>query len=338
MSKTDLSQFDSAAENEALRQSAQTLSRQLQEEKSRSKELVAAVHKAAKEAATIAPPVKVVPPKVDKRTSNEEVALIHCTDWQLGKRTHSYNSDICKERISLFNEKVERVVTIQRNDHPVKKGVIAYTGDMVEGVSIFPGQAFQVDSTLYEQLFYTASVMETQVRTMAQLFETLDVYTEYGNHGRIGKKGDLPAQDNVDLMCYRIVAGRTEDLKNVSWHISTNWHNMAVIGNYQALLVHGDEIKSFGGQTPAFGILRKVNAWASGVVQGPWIDAYMGHFHQPLVLPISRGGRVFLTPSTESGNEYAREFVAAVGRPGQRLHFINPDKGEVTSEYVIWLD
>jgi hypothetical protein len=180
--------------------------------------------------------------------------------------------------------------------------------------------------------------MERQVRRYASLFEKLDVWTEYGNHGRIGKKGELPAQDNVDLMAYRIVMGRTEDLKNVTWHISTNWHQVASVGNYSALLVHGDEIKSFGGNTPAFGILRKMNAWASGVVPGGWTDCYMGHYHQPLVLPIARGGRVFLTPSTESGNEYAREFVAATGRPGQRLHFINPDKGEVTSEYVIWLD
>jgi hypothetical protein len=47
---------------------------------------------------------------------------------------------------------------------------------------------------------------------------------------------------------------------------------------------------------------------------------------------------VFVTGSTESGNEYARAFVAAVARPSQRLHYIDPHKGRVTGEYTLWLD
>jgi hypothetical protein len=333
----DLSEFEQAQRIDQLQRTAENLQRQLIAAKHKTGELVEAVYRAAKEAATLAPPAKAVPPIKDKRKAKEEVALLHCSDWQTGKRTIDYNSTVTKERIERLNHKVISITEIQRNDHPVKKLAIAYTGDMIEGVCIFPGQAFEVDSTLYEQLFFTASLMESQVRTMAEHFEQVDVFTEYGNHGRIGRKGEFPAKDNMDLMCYRIVAGRTEDLSNVTWHISTNWFNMLTVGNYSALLVHGDEIKSFGGNTPAFGILRKVSAWASGVVP-TFVDCYMGHFHQPLTLPIPRGGRIFVVPSTESGNEYAREFVAATGRPGQRLNFINPDKAEVTSEYLLWLD
>jgi hypothetical protein len=53
---------------------------------------------------------------------------------------------------------------------------------------------------------------------------------------------------------------------------------------------------------------------------------------------LPNGGRVFLTGSTESGSEYAREFVAATGQPSQRLHFIDPEAGRVAAEYVLWLD
>jgi DNA repair exonuclease SbcCD nuclease subunit len=109
------------------------------------------------------------------------------------------------------------------------------------------------------------------------------------------------------------------------------------IGNYRALLVHGDEIKSFGGNTPAFGILRKCNAWATGVV-APFDDAYMGHFHTPMTLTTANGGQVFVTGSPESGNIYAAEFVAAKGRPSQRLHFVDQERGRVTASYIVWLD
>ena len=108
------------------------------------------------------------------------------------------------------------------------------------------------------------------------------------------------------------------------------------IGNYRGLLFHGDEIKSFGGNVPAFGILRKLNAWASGVVD-PFTDAYGGHFHTPMTLTMAGGGRVFMTGSPESDNTYAKEFVAAICRPSQRLHFVDPDEGRVMGEYTIWL-
>ena len=102
-------------------------------------------------------------------------------------------------------------------------------------------------------------------------------------------------------------------------------------------MVHGDQIKSFGGNTPAFGIIRKATAWSSGVLE-PWQDLYLGHYHHVSQFQIPNGGRVFMTGSTESGSEYAREFVSAKGKPSQRLHFVDPRAGRVTAEYVIWLD
>jgi hypothetical protein len=53
---------------------------------------------------------------------------------------------------------------------------------------------------------------------------------------------------------------------------------------------------------------------------------------------MANAGRVFVTGSPESHNEYAREVIAAVGKPSQRLHFIDPEKGRVTAEYTVWLD
>ena len=336
----DLTEFDQAGEIEQLRASNVRLQRQLLAAKSRTADLIDAVERAAKEAAVIVGRPKVVAAAKDRRTKGAEVALVHATDWQIGKRSETYSTEIGRQRIELFASKVLRLTAIQRADHPVKDCHLLAGGDMLEGVSIFPGQPFEIDSTLYEQVFATAGILETLVRTLASDFEHLDVTTEFGNHGRLAPRasGNYPAHDNADLMIYRIVADRTRDLPNTTWHISTNWYNLAVIGNYRALLVHGDEFKSFGGNTPAFGIARKVNSWASGVVE-PFEDAYIGHFHQSLVVPLARGnGRAFLTPSPESGNEYAREFMAATGTPGQRLHFVDPERGRVSAEYLVWLD
>lgn len=302
-------------------------------------DIIDAVFNAAREAAMATPrskPVQQKPTK-DTRKTRPEVALVHATDWQLGKKTAGYGIEKCSERMEQFVEKVYELTTLQRSHHPVKECTLMFGGDMVEGITIFPGQAWEIEAHLFEQLFETVRIEEMIVRSLAGFFEKVNVVCEYGNHGRLGRKGELPANDNIDAISYRIASERTRDLSNVSWQMSSDWYQIVEVGNYKALLVHGDEIKSFGGNTPAFGILRKCNAWATGVVPD-FADVYMGHFHTPMALTMSNGGRIFVTGSPESDSVYAAEFVAAKGRPSQRLHFIDPDKARVTAEYVIWLD
>lgn len=320
-----------------LRSALKTAQQREARAKRKSEEMVEAVFKAARDAAIASTRPVVLAPKKDTRKGKSEVALVHATDWQLGKRTVSFGISTLANRMEQFTSKVFELTQIQRAHHPVKECVLMFGGDMVEGISIFPGQAYEVEAHLFEQLFEATRIMETMVRSLAGFFEKVHVVCEFGNHGRLGRKGDLPAGDNIDRMAYRITSERTANLKNVTWQMSGDWYQIVTIGNYKALLVHGDEINSFGGNTPAFGILRKVNAWSTGVVED-FQDCYMGHWHTPMTLTMANAGRIFVSGSPESHNEYARAFIAAVGQPSQRLHFVDPAKGRVTAEYTVWLD
>ena len=292
-----------------------------------------AVFSAARDAAIASGPAKTseVKREKDSRKTKAEVALIHATDWQNGKRSISYGIGKCSDRIEQLTSKVIELTTIQRAHHPVRECVVMFGGDMVEGITIFPGQAWEIEAHLFEQLFETVRIEETMIRTLAAFFDKVHVVCEYGNHGRLGRKGEMPANDNIDAISYRIAQDRTKDLKNVTWQMSPDWYQMVAIGNDKALLVHGDECKGTSS------ILRKANAWATGVIE-EFQDVYMGHFHTPTTMTMANAGRVFITGSPESHNEYAREVVAAVGKPSQRLHFVDPVKGRVTAEYVVWLD
>lgn len=325
------------AEMDALRKSAEQAQRKLAKAKAKTADLIEAVYQAARDAALVLgkPPAA---PRVKKdRRKGGEVALIHLTDLQYGKHTDSYSMKVCERRVMQFADKIETITEIQRADHPVDSFHLMLGGDMVEGRgNIFPGQVHEVESYLYEQLFGCARLTEAFIRRLLEVFPSGDVWEESGNHGRLGKKGEDAPGDNVDRMTYTIARDRLSNL-DLEWHPQVSWHQMVQIGNYRALLAHGDEIKSFGGNVPAFGILRKCNAWASGVVE-PFTDAYLGHFHSCMTLQLANGGRVFVTPSTESDSVYAQEFIAATGKPGQRLHFVDPDEGRVTSEHLVWLD
>jgi predicted phosphodiesterase len=292
--------------------------------------LIEAVYEAAANSLLSTPRPKIIPPLKDSRKSKPEVALVHLTDWQAGKKTVSYDIPTLSSRIEEMIKKVLSLTEIQRAHHPVKECVVMLGGDMVEGVGIFPGQQYEIGAHLYEQMFEVVRIIEGAIRSLAQSFEKVTVVCEFGNHGRLGKKGEMPAGDNIDRMAYQIAANNCKDIKHVKWQMSDDWYQIFHIGNYKVLLVHGDEIGSFGN------ILRKVSAWSTGVVE-PFDDCYMGHFHTPTALTMANGGRIFVTGSPESHNEYARTFIAAVGKPSQRIHFIDPDKGRVTAEYVCWL-
>ena len=302
-------------------------------------ELVAAVYSAARDAFLAhgpAPKIKAAPR--DRRKARPEVALLHLTDWQIGKRTVSFDMDTARRRIVQAVTTSVELAEIQRADHPVRDCHVMLGGDMVEGVTIFPGQAFEVEAGAFAQVIHTAKTIEAVVVSLLEHFEHVHVWEEIGNHGRIGRKGEAPHGDNLDRLAYSLARAGVPATDRLTWHpFSGGLGTHVTIGEYVALLVHGDEFKSFGGNTPAFGILRKCNAWATGVV-APFHDVYIGHFHTPMSLTLANAGRAFVTGSPESDNEYAREFVAAVGRPSQRLHFIDADKARVTAEYLLWLD
>ena len=324
------------AQIEELRQALLRSQQATAKAKAKTDELVAAVYMAAKDAAVAHPP-KPAPVAQDKRKKRPEVALIHATDWQLGKRTPSFDIDTCAKRISTFTDKVMQITDIQRQDHPVKDAVIMLGGDMVEGGgNIFPSQVHEIEAHLYEQIFATVEIAELMIRRLAGHFQNVKVVCEFGNHGRLGRYGDSThGGDNADRIVYRILQDRTRHM-NLDWQASYDWYQHFAIGNYRVLLVHGDEIRSFSG-TPLFAIIKRVSAWAAGVVP-QFDDCYMGHWHNPLSVTLGNGNRAFVTGSPESGNIYAQEHLAAQARPSQRLHFIDPDRGRVASEYVVWLD
>ena len=104
-------------------------------------ELVAAVYNAARDASLAhGPAPRIVKPPRDRRKARPEVALLHLTDWQVGKRTISYDMDRARKRITEAAVKAVELTEIQRADHPVTECHVMLGGDMVEGVTIFPGQ------------------------------------------------------------------------------------------------------------------------------------------------------------------------------------------------------
>jgi len=287
----------------------------------------------------------VVIPARDRRASKAEVALWDTGDWQLGKTTTTYGSDVAEERVMAFCDKAIRITELMRADHPVRECVIVFGGDMVEGVAFnFPTQPHEIDKTLFDQFVQVSQLLVKVVRKALATYDKVYVVSEWGNHGRIGSKRDsVPLGDNVDRMCYETAKRLLADEKRLTWNPCPDNIQRLEIGNYRALVIHGDEVGRMGFASPST-IVQHVNRWRSGAyrVEGePWEfrDVYMHHYHTHAEWPLANGeGAVYQTGSTESDNNYAGVHMAASATPSQRLHFIDPERGRVTSQYKVYLD
>jgi hypothetical protein len=277
------------------------------------------------------------------RSRREELAVPMLSDLQTGKITPDYNTEVCRERVMRYAEKIVSITQVQREDHPVRHCAIPALGDFIEGVDIFPGQQWLIDSTLYDQLLNTTPVIVVDfVRYLLRHFETVTMYAVDGNHGRIGRRGQFGPMDNADRMLYRVVQLMLRDEPRFKLIMTDpkgerNWYQIMELGAYKALLIHGDQIRGHSG-FPWYGLGKKVQGWGSGGLGAnvTFQDVYMGHWHQLARIPLNHRD-VYCNGSTESTNTYAAENLAAQSEPMQWLLYVDPDKGRVNAEYGVRL-
>lgn len=330
----------------ALRTSQRTAARAIQ----KTEDLREATERGAYDGAISFGPWPNVPrPVKDGRSKHEEVALWHLTDFQGSKKTTSYNSEIMRERVMLFCEKARKITQIQRADHPVKHCVIMFGGDMVEGLFNYSTQPFEIDATIFEQYVIVGRLLVEIVTFALSVYDTVEVVAEWGNHGRIGsKRSAVPRSDNFDRMVYELARQLLSKEPRLVWADCPEDIQHVEIGNYRALLIHGDEVGRNGFAAPTQIVQHankwrsgshKSGSWRSGVPSWEFRDIYIGHYHTHNEWAMANGeGSVYQTGSTESDNRYAGVHMASSAIPSQRLHFVDPKKGRVTSAYKIWLD
>lgn len=277
------------------------------------------------------------PPR-DQRRKGAETALWVMSDFQGGKKTTTYNTDIMRERVLRFVHKATRLTDIQRADHPVKDCTILFGGDMIEGLFNFPTQPFEIDATLFEQYVNVAMLLGEVVRAALNVYDSVTVVAEWGNHGRIGSKRDaVPRSDNADRMTYELARQVLAGEPRLTWEDCPEDIQRVTIGAYRALLIHGDEVGRNGFASHNT-ILAHVNRWQSGAYPWTFRDVYGGHYHTHMELPLANGeGSYYQVGSTESDNRYARDMLAAASQPSQRLHFVDPVAGLVTAQYKVHL-
>lgn len=329
------------AREKELRDALNRTLRELDKAKASKEELVSAVYHAAKDAASSLSIPPVAKPTTDRRRGSPEVAICLLADWQWGKVTPDYNSEVTAQRVQRYADKAARLIELQRSHHPVNEARIYLLGDLLEGEEIFPGQAHRIDASLYSQLFRGAEGLAKVVRTIAATVPKVRVVGAIGNHGALGgpiRKAYHP-ETNADAMLMNVARMLLADEKRVEWPEAfvageRAWYAADDVLGKRWFLFHGDQVKSASFGIPWYGFNKRLLGWATSVA--PFDYSASGHWHVPVrmqVNAITHWG----AGSTESANTFAQEFLASGGqRPSQWLLFQGTDG--VTAEYQVFVD
>jgi hypothetical protein len=282
-----------------------------------------------------------IPVSVPKRGSSRlhtEEAVVHVTDIHFGKKTTTYNSTVAAERLLLLVDAVQEIADLRRSFATIKRLRIELGGDMVEGEgNIFGGQAHEIDQDLIDQMIkFGPEKVAGMIISLAQTFEEIYVDGVPGNHGRQSR--DSSKRHNADSIFYEIVRlivnTAAPKLKNrIKWNLPLDrepgdeWFaSFKICDHWGGATVHGDQILGQLGM-PWYGFKTKVAGWAS--CMPPFDYLFTGHFHTHASFDL-HDRCVLSTGSTESDNAYAKQNMAAAGRPKQRLVFFNRKYGLLT--------
>lgn len=336
--EAERSRIETEDEVRALRDALRNTNARLKKAKATADTVAEAAFEGARDAMLALGRPKVKPYVSVQRKGKPEAALWHLTDWQGSKITESYNSEVMRERAHRFVDKAMKITEIQRADHPVKECHILLGGDMIEGLFNYPTQPYEIDMTLFDQFVTVASLLDEVVRRACAIYDKVEVHPEWGNHGRLGsKRSAVPRNDNADRMTYRLAAEMGKDVPNLIWHECPDDIQRVEVGNYRALLIHGDEVGRNGFASPTT-LIGHADKWASGAYPWDFRDVYIGHYHTHNDWAMANGrGHVYQSGSLESDNRYARNSMASTAVPSQRLHFIDPEAGMVTAQYQLYL-
>jgi hypothetical protein len=260
---------------------------------------------AFREIAPQMPPLpKVGMPKLHVGPYPEEEAILTLSDVHGGETLDaeetgglaSFDWDALMVYAATLLTKIKAIVPRHNYRLPVLH--VHSLGDILTGLDIYPGQWNYAAFEEVEQVFRCAELLTWMLLELLTVFPRIVFKGVYGNHGRIGKKGERRPFNNWDYMIYKMVEMRIQSCPEiaarVTFEIPKTWWLLTEIKGWRYLLMHGEDIRGWGG-FPHYGAARMARNWMMILTQlgaskrllelagkvGPFHELECGHHHMP---------------------------------------------------------
>ncbi len=287
--------------------------------------------------------VKEVPCIVGKKQDgvkrHTEIPVLHLTDLHIGERHEGttdierYNKTIFEKRMAYLTSKVIHITQdLMSKSYNLPELRIIMSGDIVSNEVLFPGQPFEIDMVVMDQIFEGAKIIAENINEMSKYFPKIIIDCVPGNHGRIGKFHST--RSNFDIFFYKALQAALQNNKRIKIDIEEHdFKKIVEIMGQQFMIFHGDRIK-MSQQVPYYGITAAVSRWVSMFIeQFPKLKYFvMGHFHTASYISFNNR-KIIMGGTFNPGGQFVSKEIRLAPSLSQWLFGVNEKR--ITWKYEL---
>lgn len=281
----------------------------------------------------------------------------HCTLWfefsdlQLGTlitaeelgNLNEHNWIIWQTKLKVWKNQVIEKINVYKSNYIIDRVIIAALGDMVEGVDIFKGQIWKVDTNVVDQAIEGAN---DTAAAFAEIFLThhdlhFDILEVFGNHGRIGMKGENPYNCSMDKVYQRMLQGqlaKTREITNYTYHQNEAWFYFLDVYGWNHLILHGDKgMSKLWSNRPTVNAMEKGLSRWNQMLQQQVHFIHCGHFHNDVSWSFNMS-QILINGSFIGTSSFSATTMLASSPPLQVMHVFEPRTGLAKTERIYLLE
>lgn len=238
-----------------------------------------------------------------------ETACLTLTDVHYGKKTASFDPDICVKRFEALSQKTAMIRDCLTPSYAFDGLRIFALGDINDGTDIYASQPHhQAISNVEEQATQAAKMLAKFLRQQADIWGAVHVDCVAGNHGRGGKlSSGVHEAANWDTVTYRYADLLTQNDPRITISIpdpADLFVRVVNVRGHNLLLHHGHWVKSWLG-IPYYGLQRRVLNWSIVAKWPEWSIMLSGHFHCKGDIALSSRKKVLLSGTMVTDDDFA---------------------------------
>lgn len=245
---------------------------------------------------------------------------------------NEHNWSIWEEKLAHWKNQVIEKITFYKNLYNLDRVVISCLGDMVEGQDIFKGQQWQLDRHVVDQAIFGADDTAKAFGEILLAHTDLhfDIFEVFGNHGRVGSKGETQHSCSMDKVYQRMIQLRLKGLKdiaNYTYHENEVWFYFVEVYGWNHLLLHGDQgMSGIWSSRPNLSGLEKGIVKYNQMFQQQVHFLHCGHFHANANWSFNLS-QILVNGSFIGTNDFSTTKMIASGPPVQLMYLFTPKVG-----------
>lgn len=314
------------------------------------------------------PPIKVSEvkyPEKHKFLTRPQEAVLCFSDLHIGLAVRSdevgglgnYNVDKFNVRLSNLVKRITAITEHHRVVSRLDTLNIFSLGDIVHGSNDAGQWGFlHTEQNICDQVFIAVREIELALLKLNQVYPRIKFYGVYGNHGRIGQKGQEKKYVNWDYIVYKFLETSLKNQKGITFETPRSPFTVAEVLNNKFFLTHGDQVKGWNG-LPYYGMVRaeskyrtilertknSLDLWEIAAKRGIDVNdtqkmvefalnyhksfdfMVLGHHHSMAEIESSAGGKIILNSSFIGGDDYSINALISANTPCQKFFGVHEE-------------